>query len=294
MELFVRIVERGSFSAAAADLRISRPVATSAIKEMEQRLGVRLLQRTTRHVQPTEEGQAYFRRCLAILADIEDADRGISGKVAGVLHVGAPGYLARTMLLPSLPAFLASHPALTVRISESERYVDLVREGIDCVVRGGVLGDSEMIARQVGNLEEITCASPDYLARHGVPRSPKDLEGHLMIGFVSSRTDRPLPLEFTVAGAMVEIALPSRLQVSAAETSAAAARRGMGIVQAPRARFVDDLASGALVEILETFRPSPTPVSVLYPSSRQLSLRVRVFVDWLISTLGPQIGGATK
>ena len=286
--LFVRIVDRGSFSAAAADLGISRPVATAAIKDLERRLGTRLLQRSTRHVQPTVEGEAYHRRCVAILADLEEMDRGASGTVAGLLRVDAAGTLAREMLLPELPAFLARHPALTVHLGEGERFVDLVREGVDCVVRAGVLADSGMVVRRLGALEEITVASPAYLASHGRPSSPDDLDGHAMVGFVSSRTGQPLPLEFTRGAEVVEVALPARVLVGAADTSVAAARLGLGLVQAPRYRFADDLASGALVEVLADYPPTPTPISVLYPGSRQLSPRVRVFVDWLIETLGPR------
>ncbi|MCH4540413.1 LysR family transcriptional regulator [Ochrobactrum sp. A-1] len=289
MELFVRIVERASFSAAAADVGVSRPVATATIKELERRLGTRLLQRTTRHVQPTVEGEIYYRRCMAILADIEDADRSVSGAVTGLLRVDVAGNLARTMLLPSLPAFLAQHPLLTVHLRESERYVDLVREGVDCVVRSGQLSDSDMIVRPIGAMGEITCASPDYLARHGNPLSPDALEGHTMIGFVSSRTDRVMPLEFTVDGRAVEVALPSRVLVSGADMNAGAARLGLGLAQAPRSRFEDDLASGALVEVLPEFAPPETPISVLYPNNRHLSQRVRVFVDWLVATLKPRL-----
>jgi DNA-binding transcriptional LysR family regulator len=289
LELFVRIVDRGSFSAAASDLGVSRPVATATIKALEERLGTRLLQRSTRHVQPTAEGEAYHRRCVAILADIEDADRGASGAVAGLLRVDVPGHMARAMLLPALPAFLAKHPALTVHLGEGERFVDLLREGVDCVVRAGILADSDMMVRRLGVMEEITCASPDYLAGHGVPVSPDRLDGHVMIGFVSSRTERPLPLEFTVDGRAIEVTLSARLLVGGADTSAAAARLGLGLVQAPRYRLEDDLNSGALVEVLADFPPTPTPISVLYPSNRQLSPRVRVFVDWLIDTIGPQL-----
>ena len=139
LQLFTRILDRRSFSAAAADMKISRPVATAAIKALEQRLGVRLLQRSTRHVRPTIEGEVYHRRCLTILADLEDADRGAGGSVAGLLRVDVVGHLARTALLPALPTLLARHPALTVHLGEGERFVDLVREGVDCVVRSGPL-----------------------------------------------------------------------------------------------------------------------------------------------------------
>lgn len=285
--LFVRIVDRGSFSAAAADLGLSRPAATAAIKDLEQRLGTRLLQRSTRHVQPTVEGEVYHRRCVTILADLEDADRGAGGAIAGVIRVDVVGHLARTTLLPELPALLAAHPALTVHLGEGERFVDLVREGVDCVVRAGPLADSDMAVRPLGTLEEITVASPGYLASHGTPASPGDLARHAVIGFVSSRTGQPLPLEFTVGGKVTEFALPARLLVASAETSIAAARLGLGLVQAPRYRLIDDLVCGTLVEVLADCAPTPTPLSVLYPSHRQLSPRVRVFVDWLAETLEP-------
>ena len=289
LQLFTRILDRRSFSAAAADMKISRPVATAAIKALEQRLGVRLLQRSTRHVHPTVEGEVYHRRCLAILADLEDADRGAGGAVTGLLRVDVVGNLARTMLLPALPAFLARHSALTVHLGEGERFVDLVREGVDCVVRAGPLPASDMVVRRLGVMEEITCASPTYLAIHGVPAAPDALDGHVMVGFVSSRTGQALPLEFTQDGRTVDVALPARLLVSGADSSVAAARLGFGLIQAPRYRFADDLASGTLVEVLAAYPPAPTPVSILYPTSRQLSPRVRVFVDWLVEVLAPQM-----
>jgi len=289
LEVFIRIVDRGSFTAAAADCGVSRPVATAAIKALEERLGTRLLQRSTRHVRPTIEGQAYYQRCVEILADLEDADRSASGAIAGLLRVDAPSHLARTILLPALPTFLARYPAITVHISEGERFVDLIREGVDCAVRAGELPDSNMVARRIGTMEEITVASPSYLAEHGTPATPDDLGGHHMVGFVSSRTGHPLPLEFTRNGKVLEVTLPARVLVAGADMNAAAARLGFGLAQAPRYRFAEDLASGALVEVLPNFAPTATPVSVVYPSNRQLSSRVRVLVDWLVETIGPRL-----
>ena len=287
IELFTRIVDRRSFSAAASDMQVSRPVATAAIKALEARLGVRLLQRSTRHVAPTPEGISYYERCIAILQDLADADRGAGGVVTGLLRIDVAGNVARLVLLPRLPDFLARHPSLNVHLGEGERFVDLVREGFDCVIRAGVPVDSGMIIRRLGELHEITCASPGYLAEHGVPRSPDALDGHVMVGFVSSRTGRTLPLEFMQDGRKVDVSLPARILVSSADTSAAAAVLGLGLIQAPRYRFADDLASGRLVEVLCGYVPSPTPISVLYPSNRQLSPRVRVFVDWIVEVLEP-------
>lgn len=287
LQLFIRVVDRRSFSAAASDMRVSRPAATAAIKELEKRLGVRLLQRSTRHVAPTVEGQIYYQRCLAILHDLEDADKGAGGEVSGLLKVDVAGNLARTILLPRLPELLARHPLLTVHLGEGERFVDLVREGFDCVVRAGDVNNSDMMVRRLGIMHEITCASPAYLAAHGVPDTPDALDGHFMIGFVSSRTGQMLPLEFIQGGKVREVTVPARILVSSADTSVVAARFGLGLIQAPRHRFVEELATGALVEVLAAYPPPPTPVSILYPSSRQLAPRVRVFIDWLVGTLAP-------
>lgn len=199
------------------------------------------------------------------------------------------GNLARTLLLPALPQFLARYPDITLQIGESERDVDLVREGVDCVIRGGHLPDSEMICRPLAGLQEITCASPTYLARYGTPHTIEGLTGHVMIGFVSSRTQRTLPLSFTQDGRQSEVSLPCRLLTSDADVGAEAARLGFGLYQAPLPRLEADLASGALTEVLADFRPAPLPLSLLYPSSRQLSARVQVFIDWVTALMKPPL-----
>ena len=286
MRLFARIVERRSFSQAALDLNLPASTATEGVKQLEARLGVRLLQRTTRHVSPTLDGEAFYRRCLTILGELEDAEAEFSdAKPRGVLRVDVHGTLARHFLLPGLPAFLERYPDLKLHLGEGDRLVDLVREGVDCVLRVGDLKDSAMIARRVGMLDEATCASPAYLERHGVPATPDDLaregSGHEMIGFVSSATGEHFPLEFTVDGALRHVTLPATLSVVGAETNVAAAQLGLGIIQVPRYHVAGDLAAGTLVEILPGYPPSQTPVSLLYPHSRQISPRVRVFMEWL-------------
>lgn len=285
MRLFVRIVERGSFSEAANDIGIPRATATNAIKALERRLGVRLLQRTTRHVAPTSEGETYAQRCRAFLSDLEAMeDEFTTSAVRGHLRIDVHGNLFRQLLLPRFGEFTAQHPELTLHIGDGDRLVDLVREGVDCVVRAGEQSDSGMIGRRLALMEEVTVASPSYLAAHGVPLIIDDLErqGHKMIGFVSSRTGLALPLEFTEAGATRLITLSSPLTVTSSDTSAALVREGYGLTQAPRFRFEDDLASGALVEVLPQNPPTPTPLSVLYPSQRYVSRRLRVFIDWLV------------
>ncbi|QET04523.1 LysR family transcriptional regulator [Cupriavidus pauculus] len=282
MRVFVRIVERGSFTAAAQDLDLPRSTVTDAIKQLEARLGVRLLQRTTRHVSATLDGEAYFQRCRRLLADFEEAESSFAGATPkGVLRVDVHGQLARHFLLPGLPAFLECFPGIELQLSEGDRLVDLVREGIDCVVRAGTPQDSDMIARRVAQLEQVTCASPDYVARFGLPTSLDALEAHRMVGFRSSLTGGVLPLEFTENGQVRELMLPAPVSMSGSDTVAAACRLGLGMIQVPRYRVAAELAQGGLVELLPQCPPPLMPVSLLYPRSRQLSPRVRVFMDWV-------------
>jgi DNA-binding transcriptional LysR family regulator len=282
MRVFTRVVERRSFTLAANDLGLPRSTVTDAVKQIEARLGVRLLERTTRHVSPTLDGEAYHRRCVSLIADLEDAEAAFGGATPkGLLRVDVHGTLARHFVLPHLPQFLTEYPDIEIFMSEGDRLVDLIREGIDCVLRVGDLTDSDMIARRVTVLEEVTCAAPNYLDRAGTPLSIDALEGHRMVGFHSSGTGAVLPLEFTVGGAIHKVALPATVSVNGAESVVAAARLGLGLIQVPRYHVADDLARGTLVDVLADYPPSPTPVSLLYPRNRQLSPRVRVFIDWL-------------
>ena len=283
MRVFIRVVEQRSFTQAAQDLGLPRSTATDAIKQLETRLGVRLLQRTTRTVSPTLDGEAYYRRCLAILGDIEDAEAAFAGaKPRGLLRVDVQGTLARRFVLPALPMFLASYPDLELFMGEGDRWVDLVREGVDCVLRVGEPRDTDMVARRVALLQEVTCASPAYLAEFGVPTSIESLQGHRMVGFRSSATGALLPLEFIKDSVARNVTLPAKLSVTGAESYSAAARLGLGLIQAPRYNLEADLERGTLVEVLPDHPPAPSPVSLLYPRNRQLSPRVRVFIDWLV------------
>lgn len=283
LRLFVRVVERGSFTAAAADHAVPRSTATEAIRQLETRLGVRLLDRTTRHVAATPDGDQYYQRCLAILADLDDAEAVLrDSEPHGLLRIDAPGLLTRTFILPALPSFLERYPRIEVQFGQSDRLVDLVREGIDCAIRVGEPADSSLMLRRLGTIEEVTVASPDYLARHGVPQSVDDLNGHLMVGFLSSRTGEVLPLEFNVEGALREIRLPMRVSANHSDTTADLARRGFGLIQAPRYRFADDLAKGRLVEVLADCPPSPASLSALYSRARQSAPRLRAFLDFVV------------
>jgi len=291
MRIFVRIVERRSFTLAADDLQLPRATVTNAIKRLETRLATRLLARTTRVVAPTLDGQAYYARCVRLLGDLAEMEAVFTRtEPSGLLRVNLQATLARHVVAPALPAFLARYPGIQLQIGEGDRLVDLVREGIDCVLRVGVLQDSSMVAQQVARLRQVSCASPAYLDRHGRPHSLDDLSRHLAVHYVSSNTGRPYPLEFLVDGELRQLTPPASVSVTGADMYTASAIAGLGLVQVPRYRIAQELASGALEAVLPALPPPDLPVSVLYPQSRQLSPRVRVFVDWLKSIFGKATG----
>jgi DNA-binding transcriptional LysR family regulator len=287
MRIFTRVVERRSFTIAADDLGVPRSTVTDAVKTLEARLGVRLLERTTRTVRPTLDGEAHYRRCLALIADLEDAEGAFGGaKPKGLLRLEVQGTLARHFVVPSLPEFFAEYPDIEISMSETERWVDLIREGVDVVLRFGQLPDSDMVAREVVVLRRLTCAAPNYLERHGTPVTPDALEGHRMIGLRSLTTARVRPMEFVVGDEVREITLPTTLSVTGTESFLAAALLGLGLVQIPYFHAEQELARGTLVQVLAAWPPRPVPVSLLYPRNRQLSPRVRVFLDWAMRLFG--------
>jgi len=282
MQVFVRIAERGSFSKASEDLRIPRATVTNLIKRMEARLGARLLDRTTRQVRLTHDGEAHYQRCVRLLADLEEADGAfLDTAPKGLLRVNAQGTLARFFVMPGLRDFLQRYPDIVLHLGEDDRLVDLVREGVDCVLRAGVLQDSTLAGRQIAQMPQVTVASPAYLARHGVPASLQDLERHRAVDYVSSATGRAVPLDFMVEGRSVQVRPRSVVSVTGAELYTSAALAGLGLAQVPRYRIERELAAGHLRIVLPHAPPAPMPVSVLYPQNRQVSARVRVFTQWL-------------
>ena len=284
MQIFVRIVERRSFTQAAEDLLVPRATATNAIKRLEQRLGTRLLERTTRAVAPTRDGEAYYQRCVRLLADLDEAEGAFRAtEPSGLLRVNLQPTLARHFVFPALPGFLARHPRIQLHVGEGDRLVDLVREGVDCVLRAGPLPDSTMVARRAADLVQVTVASPAYLERFGVPRALADLAHHQAVHYVSTATGRPYPLEFVTPEGLQLASPPAVVSVTGAEAYTAAALSGLGLVQVPRYRIAQELAAGHLREVLPALPPPTLPVSVLYPRQRQLSARVRVFADWLVA-----------
>ena len=283
MRVFVRIVELQSFTKAADDLQIPRATVTHAIQQLERRLGARLLHRTTRHVSATLDGEAYYKRCVQLLTDLEEADSAFSQSTAapkGKLRVDLQGTLGMHFLLRHLGEFFASYPGIELEIGMGDRLVDLVREGIDCVVRAGEPQESSMVGRKVASLEQVTCASSDYLARFGTPKTPDEFRGHRAVNFAGA-AGKHLPFVFLVDGVPRMMQLRGSATVSHADAYVACCEAGLGFIQLPRYHVERQLTDGTLREVLSVYRPESMPVFVLYPHHRQLSPRVRVFVDWV-------------
>ena len=294
MRLFTRIVELGSFSRAAEQLNLTRTAATQSIKQLEGHLGVRLLARTTRQVTPTVDGAGYYRRCLAILADVDEAEAEFfqaARHPQGRIRVDLSGSLCRLVLIPALPAFCERYPQIRLEISVSDRQIDLLREGVDCVLRIGELRDVPLVARRLGTLPQLTCASADYLTRHGTPTTLADLEGHQAVDYLSASSGKPVPFEFTVDGRVESRSLPATVAVNNGDAYVAACAAGFGLIQAPSYHVTRQLASGEFAEVLPGHRPPTLPLHALYPPNRQLSARVRVFIDWLAALFAGAAAG---
>lgn len=291
MRTSARVAHLGSFTKAAEQLQLPRPTVSNAVQYLEKHLKIRLLQRTTRRVALTAEGATYYERCVRLLADLDDVetlfeDAGASPR--GVIRVDLPERFALNQVIPALPDFHARYPDLRVVISTTDRFVDLVADGIDCAVRVGMLSDTSLVARRVGEMAQINCASPAYLARHGTPRSPDELPDHVAVGYFSSRTGRELDWEYADmdSGELHAVKMHSVVSVNSSQAYLACCLAGLGLIQAPHDGLAPLLADGSLVEVLPEWNAAPLPVSVVFPTGRHLAPRVRIFVDWLAETLG--------
>lgn len=284
MLVFTRIVELGGFAKAADSLQMPRASVTVLIKQLEAHLGVQLLHRTTRQVSPTLDGAAYYQRCVHLLADLEEAE-GLfrSNQPKGTLRVEMPAAVGRLVVFPALPEFTGRYPLINLEIGLNDRPVDLIREGIDCVIRGGLTMDDSLVARPLVQMDQVTCASPAYLRAHGIPRSPDDLSGHQVVEYFSSASGKRYGLEFKFGNEVRLIDLPKQVSVNSAEGYLAACVAGYGLVQSPHYHVAQLVREGRLQEVLSEHEPPPLALTALYPAHRQLSPRVRVFVDWLVN-----------
>lgn len=291
---FARVVEAGNFTRAATSLDMPNATLSKLVQELEAHLGVRLLQRTTRRVTVTPEGQDYYAKAVRVLRDLEDIDSSFNiarSNPRGHLRIDVGGSTARDVLIPLLPDFMARYPDIRIDLGVSDRAVDLIGDNVDCVIRGGALESSSLIARNIGCAEMITCATPDYLKQYGVPAYPQELKnGHKLIGYLSTRNGRAVPFRFEHEGQRTEIATEYRIGVNESNAHLAVCMAGLGIVQTFTYAARSALQDGKLVEVLHKWRPAPYPFHIVYPHNRHVTQRLRVFIDWLVE----QFPGALK
>ncbi|MEC4772521.1 putative multidrug efflux transcriptional regulator CeoR [Burkholderia cenocepacia] len=284
MQVFTRVVDTSSFTKAAETLGLPRASVTTIIQNLEAFLGVRLMHRTTRRLSLTPDGAAYYERCVRILADVEETEASFQAnnrKPHGKLRIDMPDSIGRLLVIPSLCEFHTRYPDIDLQLGLSDRPVDLLQEGVDCVIRVGALQDSSLVARRVGLFECVTVASPDYLERHGEPQTIDDLGQHKAVNYFSSRTGRTIDWTFLIDGKEVEMKMEGIVSVNDADAYVTCGIEGFGLIQPPLFMVLPHLREGRLKEVLPGVKPLPMPISVVYPHSRHLSPKVRVFVDWI-------------
>jgi len=290
MLAFARVVEAGSFTKAADTLQMSRTSVTQLVQQLEARLRVKLLNRTTRKVNVTPDGAAYYERVVRLLADMDDAETSLSVASAsprGRLRVDVPSPLARLILVPALPGFHARYPEIQIDMGVSDRMVDLIGENVDCVVRGGELTETSLVARRVGELPIGVYASPGYLALAGVPSHPRELEDthHRIVGFLRSRTGKVLPAAMHRDAEQLEVHGRYAFAVDDGNAYLAAGVAGLGVLWLPRYMAEAHEARGELVPLFEGWHIDPMPLSVAYPPNRHVSTKLRVFIDWVVEVM---------
>lgn len=284
MQIFIRVAELNSFTKAAESLGLPKASVSSHVQQLESLVGTRLLHRTTRSVQLTQDGLAFYERSKDLLVDVEDVEsmftensQGLSGR----LRIDLPVRLAQDLIIPNLPKFFEKYPKIEIELSSTDRKVDLIQEGFDCVVRIGTLADSGLIARSLGEMKLINCAGPAYLAKYGRPKSLEDLTNHMLVHYTNTLGGKPFGFEYFEDGKYKTVKMKGVMTVNSTESYFAACLAGLGIIQAPEIGVRSDIKKGNLIEILPKLKSEPMPVSLIYPNRRNLSRRAKAFMDWL-------------
>lgn len=284
LKRFIRVAELGSFTKAAESLGLPKASVSQAVQQLESKLQTQLFHRTTRKVQLTPDGQLFYEKSKDVLSEIEELETlfiSDDRQISGVIRVNMSHPMARHIVIPALPAFLQRYPNLSVEISSEDRKVDLISEGYDCVIRTGEVEESGMIMRKIGEMQQTNFASPAYIAEYGNPQSIEDLQHHYLIHYQTSTNKRFDAFEYQADGQPKNHKMKSRICVNNTDAYRAACAAGLGIMQAPRFGAHELLTSGHLVEILQAYTAPPMPVSILFPHRRNLSKRVRIFMDWI-------------
>lgn len=290
MRAFARVVETGSFTKAAETLQVSKATVTQQVQQLEARLRVKLLNRTTRRVNVTADGAAYYERVLRLLADMDDAETSLSdatSKPRGRLRVDVPSPFARMILVPALPDFYARYPDIQLALGVSDRLVDLVGENVDCVIRGGEIADQSLMARRVGDLQSGVYAAPGYLQRAGIPEHPQQLADthHRIVGFQWGRAGKVFTYVMQRDGERVAVQGRHVLVVDDGNAYLAAGLAGMGVLWLPHYMSQPHVQRGELVEVFADWQFEPMPMYIAYPPNRHVSTKLRVFIDWVVELM---------
>lgn len=292
LRTFVRVSELSSFTLAGESLGLPRSTVSEQVRALENLLGTRLFNRTTRRVQATQDGALLYERSKDLLSgmdEIESLFRVDDAELAGRLRIDLPTMMARRLIVPALPAFLERFPRLEVQISCTDRQVDLLREGFDCVMRIGALSDLDVVARPVGQLSMRNCVSPGYIERHGMPRHLDELASHRLVHYVRNLGARSPGFEYEQGGELRFQSMAGVVTVNNAEAYSAACLAGLGLIQVPAVGVDEHLRSGALVSVLEPWQARAMPVSLLYARQRHVPRRVQAFMNWLSVLLASQV-----
>jgi len=286
IRIFIEIVESGSFTQAAENLGIHRPAVTKALQLLERHSGTRLMQRTTRRINLTPDGEEFYRRSKPLLAQADELLESFSSDkvLHGQLRVDMPIALAALLVIPRLPDFYKTYPGIEIILSSSDRRRDMLRDGLDCILRVGELEDGDYIAHRMGDIKMTTCASRGYIALYGKPETLEDLKNHQAINWVNSSSRQIMPWTFATPKGIEEIILPGKLVVDNSEAYVSAGLAGLGLLQGMNVFLKPYLDSGQFVEVLPNYPSPDRNLSLLYPH-RHLSRRVRVFTEWLESLL---------
>lgn len=290
MQAFARVVEAGSFTKAAQTLHMSKTTVTQLVQQLEARLRVKLLNRTTRQVKVTADGAAYYERVVRLLADMEDADTSLSSAVAsprGRLRVDVPSPLARLILMPALPAFHARYPEIQLHMGVSDRMVDLIGDNVDGVLRGGEITDPSLIARHVGDLPLGVYAAPSYLQRAGTPQHPGELEDthHRTVGYLRARSGTVAPMSLQRDGERLQVQGRHVVAVDDGNAYLAAGVAGMGVLWVPQYMANEHAARGELVPLFDGWHVDAMPMYVAFPPNRHVSAKLRAFIDWVVELM---------
>ncbi|WP_105903458.1 LysR family transcriptional regulator [Vibrio gangliei] len=286
MKRFVAVARTESFTQAAEQLNVPKSAISSSISQLESHLKTRLLNRSTRRVNLTEAGERYLPRCIQLLEELdilEEAFQTENQSLSGMIRIDMPSRFLSTIVMPRLSEWFELHPHTQIHVLGADHRIDPIKERVDCVIRAGKLDNNDLIAKPLGQMEMVNCASPDYLARYGTPTRLDDLSQHFIVDYTPNQRQNNSEFEYFNQEAEHTIPVPSVISVSTTDAYLSAALHGLGIIQLPKNGVKEYLRNGELVEVLPEFQCQPMPIAIIYQSRQQMPKRIRCFMEWIES-----------